>query len=96
MVKKFNITFNNCLFGSVKLTKNADPDKYKYNGYSIGFNCGSEYLFTDGSMWKNVIIFEAGMSSSVHIDNKNKDILHLREGSTQELDYTKYQINIRS
>ena len=25
-----------CLFGSVKLTKNADLDKHKYSGYSIG------------------------------------------------------------
>ena len=47
-------------------------------------------------MGKNVIIFEADMSSSVHTDNKNKDILHLCEGSTQGLDYTTYQINIRS
>ena len=29
------------------------------------------------------------MSSSVHIDNKNKDILTLGEGSTQRLDDTK-------
>ena len=26
-----NFTLNNCLFGSVKLNKNADPDKYKYS-----------------------------------------------------------------
>ena len=26
-------TLNNCLFGSVKLTKCADPDKYKYSHY---------------------------------------------------------------
>ena len=26
------------LFGCVKLTKNADLDKYKYTGYSIGFD----------------------------------------------------------
>ena len=32
-----DFTLNNCLFGSVKLTKNADPDKYKYSGYGIGF-----------------------------------------------------------
>ena len=25
----------NCLFRSVKLTKNADQDKYKYSGYGI-------------------------------------------------------------
>ena len=25
-------------FGAVNLTKNADPDKYFYSGYSIGFD----------------------------------------------------------
>ena len=28
-----DFTLGNCLFGSVKLTKNADPDKYKYSHY---------------------------------------------------------------
>ena len=37
---------------------------------------------------KNVIIFGADMSSSVHIDNKNKDVLSLGEGPTQGLDHT--------
>ena len=30
-------TLENCLFGSVKLIKNADIDKYRYFGYGIGF-----------------------------------------------------------
>ena len=40
MVKKFKHRFciRYLLIGSVKLTKNADPDKYKYSGYGIGFN----------------------------------------------------------
>ena len=48
---------------------------------------------------KNVIIFGADMSSSVYVDNKEKDILILGEGPTQELDDTtltaeaKYPIN---
>ena len=29
---------NNCLFGSVELTKNANPDKYKYSAYDIRFD----------------------------------------------------------
>ena len=33
-------------------------------------------------MGKKVIIFGADMSSSVHIDNKNKDIIILSEGPT--------------
>ena len=39
----------NCLFGSAKLTKNADIDKYMYTSYSIGFDSRSDFLFTDGS-----------------------------------------------
>ena len=83
-----DFTLKNCLFGPVKLTKNADSDKYKYSGYSIRFDSHWESSFTDGSLRKNVIIFEADMNSSVHIDNKNKDILILGEGTIQELDDT--------
>ena len=31
-------TLENCLFGEVSLTKNANIDKYKYSGYGIGFD----------------------------------------------------------
>ena len=53
----------------MKLTKNADLDKYKHSGYGIEFDSRSEFLFTDGSFEKNVIIF--GAISSSHIYNKN-------------------------
>ena len=36
----------------------------------------------------NVIIFGAEISSSVHLDNKGKDILIFVEGPTQRLDDT--------
>ena len=49
---------NNCLFGSVKLNKNANLDKYKYSCYGIGFDFRLEFLFTDGNFGKNVFIFE--------------------------------------
>ena len=81
-------TLGNCLFGSVKLTKNADLDKYKYTGYSKGFDSCSEFLCTDGSYGKNFIILGADMSSSVHVCNNGKDILNLGEGTTQGLDDT--------
>ena len=86
-----DFTLINCLFGCVKLTKNADPDKYKYNVYDIGFDFRSECLFVDESMGRK--------SSSVDIDNKGKDILIYGEGPIQGLDYTtltvetKYPIN---
>ena len=43
----------------------------------------------DGSVGKNVIVFGVDMSSSVHIDNKKKDIFILGIGPTQELDDSK-------
>ena len=92
-------SLGNCLFWSVKLTKDADLDKYKYTGYSIIFDSCSQFLFTDRSYGKIVIIFGADMSSFVHVDNKGKDILILGEGPTQGLDDTtltaeaKYPIN---
>ena len=33
--------------------------KYKYTGYGIGFDSCSEFLFTDRTYEKNVIIFGA-------------------------------------
>ena len=39
-------------------------------------------------MGKKVITFGADISSSVHIDKKNKNILILGEGPTQVLDDT--------
>ena len=83
-----DFTLSNFLFGFVKLTKNADLDKYKCTSYGIGFDSRSEFLFTDGGFEKNVIIFGADMGSSVHVDNKGKDILILGEGPTQGLDDT--------
>ena len=73
-----------CLFGFLKLNKNASLDNYKYSDCSIGFNSGSELLFTYGIMGGNVLIFVAGMSSSVHIHNKEKDISFLGEGPIQD------------
>ena len=39
-----------CLFGGVKLAKNADAGKYVYSGYGIGFNSRSEFSLPDSSM----------------------------------------------
>ena len=76
----------NCLSGSAKPINNADLDKYEYTGYGIQFDFHSDFLFTDGSFGKNVTIFEANMSSSVHVDKK--DIIILGERPTQGLDDT--------
>ena len=83
-----DFVLGNCLFGSEKLTKNANPDKYKYSGYGIEFDSRSQFSFIDGSMGKNVIVFGADMSSFVHVDNNEKDILILGEGPTLGSDDT--------
>ena len=51
-LRDFNtdFTLSNCLFGSVKLTKNADPGKYKYTGYGIEFDSRGEYSLPDASV----------------------------------------------
>ena len=72
---KTHPTLVNCLFGAVSITKNADIDKNKYSGYGIGFDRTGVFLLPDGSFGRNVVIFGVDMSSSVHVDNKGKDIL---------------------
>ena len=79
-------TLKNCLFVAVTLTKNADIDKYRYSGYGIGFDRRSSFSFPGGGFGQNIIIFGADMNSSIHIDNKGKDILIVGKGPTQGLD----------
>ena len=63
--------FANSLFGTVKLTKNADIDKYKCSGYVIGFDRLVIFSFATGAFGSNVIIFVVDMNSFVHVDNRN-------------------------
>ena len=87
------------LFGGAKLDKNADPDKYSYSGYGIGFDSSSLFTYPDIDWGKNVVFFRKDNSSSVHVDKKKKDILVLDKGPTKELNGTtitveaKYSIN---
>ena len=57
--------FKNCLFGSVKLTKNADLDKFKYSSYGIGF-----VLLPNNTTRRNIIIFGANFWSILTIIEK--------------------------
>ena len=52
-----DFALNNCLLGCAKVTKNTDPDKYKYSGCGIRFYSRSEFWVIDGSIGRNVIIF---------------------------------------
>ena len=62
-------TVENCLFGSVKLTKNTNIDKYGYSGYGIGFDRRASFSIGN-DLGRNVIIFGVVMSLSLLIGNK--------------------------
>ena len=80
-------TLKDCLFGAVKLTKNADSNKYSYSGCGIGFDSRSLFSIPNFDWGKNAIIVGVD-SSSVHANNENKDILILGKGQPQGLDNT--------
>ena len=89
------MTLNKCLFGSVKLWKNSDLDKYSYSGYGTAFDSRSKFLFRDGRFGKREM-FGADTSSSLHIDNENKYILNISTQGlvdTTSIPETKYPIN---
>ena len=75
------------MFGSVKLIKNPDIDKYEYSGYGIGFDRRGQFSFGDG-FGQNVIILRSDMSSSTHDNNKTKNILVVGKDFIQGIDAT--------
>ena len=60
-LNNFDLTLENCLFCAVRLTENADINKYKYLGYGTGF-VSRGTLFPDGSFAQNVMIFGVDMT----------------------------------
>ena len=77
-----SFTIQNALFGAMQITKNAtDNDKNNYKGYGICFDERSEFghTITEGGSThttdtRNVLIFGADMSSSVHATNRANHI----------------------
>ena len=82
-------TLENCLFGAVSLTKNADIDKYKYSGFGIGFDRHGEVSFGTRGFGRNYIIVGADLSSSSHANEKKNNILVLGKDFVQGINDTK-------
>ena len=61
----------NCLFGTVKLVRNAIKSKFIYNGYRIAFVGEGSWIF-DNDLARNVAIFVVDNSSSSHTYNNKK------------------------
>ena len=83
-------TIQNALFGAMQITKNADNSKNNYKGYGICFDERSEFghTITEGGFThttdaRNVLIFEADMSFSVHATNRTNNIYVMGTGLTQ-------------
>ena len=77
------LTLENCLFGAVSLTKNADIDKYKYSGYGIGFDRHGSFSFNK-RIGRIVMIFGGDMSSSIEFDNKGKTVKFLEKAQHKD------------
>ena len=85
-----SFTIQNPLFGAMIIAKNAtDNSKNNYKGYGICFDEGSEFghTITEGGRAhttdaRNVLIFGADMSFSVHATNRANHIYLMDSGLT--------------
>ena len=50
------LTLKYCLFGAVKTIKKADPEKYYYSRYGIGFDTCSLFSIPSFDWGKNIIM----------------------------------------
>ena len=86
-----SFTIQNALFEAMQITKNAtDNSKNNYKGYGICFDERSEFghTITEGGFAhstdaRNVLIFGADMSFSVHATNRANHIYLMGTGLTQ-------------
>ena len=85
-------TIQNALFGAMQITKITDTSKYDYKRYGIHFDERSEFDhtvteggFTHTTDARNVLIFGADMSFSVHKTNRANHIYVMGTGFTQDI-----------
>ena len=91
-----SFTIQNALFGAMQITENTtDNSKNNYKRYGICFDEGSEFghTVTEGGRAhttdaRNVLIFGADMSFSVHATNRANDIYLMGTGLTQGINDT--------
>ena len=88
-------TIQDALFGAMQITKNTNTAKYDYKGYGICFDERSEFghTITEGGFAhttdaRNVLIFGADMSFSVHKTNRANHIYLMGTGLTQGINDT--------
>ena len=77
-----NFTLKTCLFGTVKITKNAGKSKCIHNVQEIAID-GKDYWSFENDIARNVISFGVDNSSPSHIDNPKNKFLALGKGPTE-------------
>ena len=86
-----NFVFRNCLFGAVKITNatNYDTDKWQYSGYGVGFDSTGSFTHpNDGKNAKNVVVFGADTTTSIHKTNQTQSVLVLGHGLIKRINDT--------
>ena len=91
-----SFTIQNALFGAIQITKDAtDNSKNNYKEYGICFDERSQFGhtiteggFTHTTNGRNVLIFGADMSFSVHATNRANHIYLMGDGLTQGINDT--------
>ena len=82
-----DFVLENLFIGTVKLTKNADPDNFKHSRYGIEVDTHDNFSLSKGNekcsrFGKNFKTFGTDMSSLVHSDDRKKYIAIFGERST--------------
>ena len=77
-----NFTPKDRLFGTVKLTRNADQSKFTYNGRGIAFDGKGMWSYVN-YFARNIVIFGVVNTSSSHTNNKKINSLVFSEGPTE-------------
>ena len=86
-------SLKDCLFGTVKLTKNADKSKFTYNGRGIEFDGKGSWSFSNGFA-RNVTIFVVNNTSSSHMDIQKSNFLIVSEGPTEGINVDTAEKNL--
>ena len=88
-------TIQNALFGAMQITKNTDTSKYNYKGYGICFDEGGKFghTITEGGFAhttnaRNVLIFGADISFSIHATNRANHIYVMGSEFVQSINDT--------
>ena len=89
--RDISFTIQDALFGAMQITKNAtDNSKNNYKGYGICFDEGSQFghIMTEGGRThitngRNVLVFGADMSFSIHRTKRANHIYVMDDGLTQ-------------